>query len=126
MVAYYFITGTGWLFLGLLAAAVCGFLGALAAERNGGSPWLGGGLGFFLGPIGVLLAAVLPGEPQAPSVARWAMPPAQPPLSTAPVGTSPESTFRACPDCAEKIQTAAKICRFCGYDFIEGRRGSKS
>jgi hypothetical protein len=42
LVAYVYITGTGWLALLGLDAALCGFLGVLIAERGGVSAWLGG------------------------------------------------------------------------------------
>lgn len=33
-----------------------------------------------------------------------------------------EDGIKTCPSCAETIQVAAKVCRFCGYDFESGKR----
>jgi hypothetical protein len=30
---------------------------------------------------------------------------------------STEIAAKRCPDCAELVQSAARICRFCGYEF---------
>jgi hypothetical protein len=127
MVASYFITGTGWLFLWLIGAAVCGFLGALVAERTGSTPWLGGILGFFIGPVGVLVAALLPAErgtadaTTGGGAAAWAMPSTDPSRSgsSADVAPAAEATLKTCPECAEQIQAAARVCRFCGHRFVE-------
>ena len=62
-------------------------------------------LGFFLGPIGILIAAVMPRDRP--------LPPA--------VGT------KACSYCAERIQLAAIVCRFCGRDVapvVTNRHGT--
>ena len=29
-------------------------------------------------------------------------------------------TLKTCPRCAEQVQEAAVVCRFCGYDFVTG------
>jgi predicted amidophosphoribosyltransferase len=29
----------------------------------------------------------------------------------------PDIAMKLCPDCAESVQPAARICRFCGYEF---------
>lgn len=37
-------------------------------------------------------------------------------------GTGEATSMKTCPMCAEQVQAAAKICRFCGYDFELGTR----
>jgi hypothetical protein len=32
--------------------------------------------------------------------------------------------FKQCPDCAEQVRAAARICRFCGYSFASAMSGS--
>lgn len=32
-------------------------------------------------------------------------------------GRTTKETFRKCPDCAESIKSAAKVCRYCGHRF---------
>jgi hypothetical protein len=45
----------------------------------------------------------------------------QPPLAAARVGTVPDfSETKSCPQCAETVKAAAKICRFCNFDFTAG------
>ena len=34
--------------------------------------------------------------------------------------------FKQCPDCAERVRGAARICRFCGYSFSTGHSGIAS
>jgi|SRR5581483_3009976 len=45
-----------------------------------------------------------------------------------PIGRSDD--VKVCPDCAEKVKAAARVCRFCGYRFDEaspppGRRAGR-
>ena len=32
-----------------------------------------------------------------------------------------ETASKACPQCAERVNTGAKVCRFCGYEFVPQR-----
>ena len=89
------ITGTGWLLLWLVDAAVCGFLGAWIAERGGGSPLLGGLLGFVLGPIGVLVAAIVVAGGHGPDAE-----------------TGPELEGE-CPYCKRDIRLDTLVCPYC-------------
>lgn len=54
---------------------------------------------------------------QAPSSA----PTVAPTIAPAGMADSPDSPddgdYKICPDCAERVRAAAKICRFCKYDF---------
>lgn len=53
----------GCLFLGLL---LCGFIGrAVAAQKDAGTA--GFYLGFFLGPLGIVVAALIDGRPLCPN-----------------------------------------------------------
>jgi hypothetical protein len=80
IVAYLFITTTGWVLLALLDAAVCGFFGAWITERGDRSAALGGILGFVFGPLGVVAAAALAaGEAYAQAPGPPPMPPPMPP-----------------------------------------------
>jgi ribosomal protein L40E len=29
---------------------------------------------------------------------------------------------KVCPKCAERVRKAATVCRFCGYEFVDGAR----
>ena len=78
------------------AACACGLLGAMignSKERAG----LGFALGFLIGPIGLIVIAILPPKGQAP----------------ASIQSRPQ---RKCPFCAEMILEEAVVCRYCGRD----------
>lgn len=79
-----------WFVSGLLAAAL------LSGSNRAGTGCL---LGALLGPLGVVIAAIMRQEkPTAPVVA------AEP--------------SKRCPECAETVLQAAKKCRFCGHLFV--------
>ena len=81
--------GNAFFFL-LLLALIFGVGGMLLAGE--GRAGMGFGLGFLLGPIGLVIVAILRGQP------RSAVP----------------TNLQPCPVCAEMIQPAAIKCRFCG------------
>jgi hypothetical protein len=99
------------------------------AEHNlyGTHPGAGGFLG-LAGALLVVVAAAL-ATPQVGTIrqptptAAWTMQPAA--ITPAPAAPPVEPTLKSCPDCAEQVQAAAKVCRFCGYDFIQDQSGSK-
>lgn len=73
-----------------------GIIGYWIASSKGQGP-TGFLLGFLLGPIGLIISALL--QPAASHV------------------RSPQSGLKACPSCAELIQPQAKKCRFCGDEL---------
>jgi hypothetical protein len=81
---------------------VFAFVGAglLNASGRGGT---GFALGFFLGPLGVIIAAIMRLEPAPPAPAA--------PASVAQAGE------RKCPTCAEWVKREAIRCRFCGTEL---------
>ena len=34
--------------------------------------------------------------------------------------------YKLCPDCAEQVRAAARLCRFCGYSFLTGQSGLRA
>lgn len=48
---------------------------------------------------------------------------ALPAVETMPVATGAGDGTKRCPDCAEEVQGAARVCRHCGYSFVSARSG---
>jgi hypothetical protein len=34
------------------------------------------------------------------------------------VASLPREALKKCPDCAEEVKAEARVCRFCGYNFL--------
>jgi len=78
----------------LIVGVACAFAGGMILEPRGDFG-TGFALGFFLGPIGLVIAAIM--RANGPAVAR--------------------SGERKCPQCAEFVKTEAIKCRFCGSEL---------
>jgi hypothetical protein len=109
--------------------AISGTIGAAIAEGNHRDTTAGFWLGALLGPLGWLLALLVPNDPEvaaranARAIAQVAA--AQQAFPKQPVtGPSSNPQLRACPWCAEGIKAAAIICRFCQREVepIHGTR----
>ena len=47
-------------------------------------------------------------------------------LSRARSGNAPPGEVKICPDCAEEVKAAARVCRFCGYRWPTRGAGDQS
>jgi Uncharacterised protein family UPF0547 len=65
--------------------------------------------GFALGWIGVLIVLNEPDPQPPPILAPYTPEPAR-------------SALKTCPQCAEEVKPAAKVCRFCGHRFSPGEQ----
>lgn len=100
------------LFVALMVASAVA--AGLIADKKGHS-----GLGFFfvslffLGPVGVVWA-LLAAPPKKDRLNRQQK---QSRVTNPLVVASSGSATKTCPDCAETILAAARVCKHCGYRF---------
>ncbi len=80
----------GYLFLWLLMGLITAFI----AQSKGRSGCLFFLLGFLLGPIGIIIALIMPGSP-------------------------PPRKLKKCPSCGAMIPEDALKCPRCGHDFTD-------
>jgi len=82
----------------VVLALLCAGIGSYISYQKGRSEAEGALFGFFLGPLGLLIAAMLPTiYAQPASYERFQ-----------------ENNADICPDCLSVVPKAAKKCRFCG------------
>jgi uncharacterized membrane protein len=90
----------GVLAFALIFWVLCGAIAAAIASSKGGSGVAAFFVGLLLGPIGIVIACFM-GDSQR----RAEMDAAQ-------------GSRKKCPQCAEYVMAEARVCRFCGHNFI--------
>lgn len=130
-------SGGVFLLIWVLGAILSAGIGMWIADQKNRDAWEGALLGFFLGPIGWIIEALLPtGELPAGVTGTlrgprdWSAPTPHligtlPAGSAAVVATAPGvgadgRATKRCPRCAEDVKAEALVCRFCGHEFLPG------
>lgn len=95
----------------IIILLVLAVIGEIIGESRGHA---GAGffLGLLLGPVGLLIIAVMDRTPEAE--ARYDK-------QVEAMGRESTPTLRTCPWCAEQIQPAAVVCKHCGRDVKADR-----
>lgn len=123
-------SGGAFLLIWILGALVGGGIGMWIAGQKNRDAWEGALLGFFLGPIGWIIEALLPTGELPAGVSGtlrgprdWSAPTPHLigtlPAAAPPRGPDGRATKR-CPRCAEDVKAEALVCRFCGHEFLPG------
>jgi|GEM_PF-2390603 len=87
-----------WLIVPIVWIA-CAWIASSLLEKRGQSGTLGCMLGWFLGPLGIIIALLVPFN-----------------TSTLEQRQIESGKLRPCPFCAEPIRTEANVCKHCGRD----------
>lgn len=93
----------GFVFIVLVFGVICSFVGRWVAGDKGRRS-AGTLLGFFFGPIGIVIAGLLARTPEAEAAFQ------------ARVASAGQQGLGSCSWCSEPIQRTALVCRWCGRE----------